>query len=342
MAHAMEQDVMRAVVAGVGLEFQTGESGFSRFVRDSFHQAIVPKDALERLGGVDLKVEVEFMREGASETRSRIKEITSDNPIILGDSIFRGDNSVLYSYGPYFIQVRRENSRVEVKVIFRMTKRFRIARSLKTDELYEHYLELMRRSIQFPIFQILEHRGFTLLHASATKGPDSAVLFMGLNGSGKTSSALALTPEMNLISDNFVLFDGRNIIGFPEMIRIPQDSPLAHDAERHRAVAFGRIHIRNDLAMEEMKSIPGICIVCQKGPSSRWEPIDKSEAIRYLEATDRFLQEGHLYSYLTFFDEGSYARMYPDCPYFLATLGEIHESRKMIRQEVGELLGLRL
>lgn len=67
---------------------------------------------------------------------------------------------------------------------------------------------------------LLRQRGASLLHASGFATPEGAVLFVGANGTGKSTLALALAPPGGFLGDDLVLWDGARAWAFPKPARV--------------------------------------------------------------------------------------------------------------------------
>lgn len=67
---------------------------------------------------------------------------------------------------------------------------------------------------------LLRFRGATLLHASGFACDEGAVLFVGANGTGKTTLSLALAPPGGYLGDDLVVWDGARVGSFPKPPRV--------------------------------------------------------------------------------------------------------------------------
>ncbi|RMG64755.1 MAG: hypothetical protein D6715_09215, partial [Calditrichaeota bacterium] len=79
------------------------------------------------------------------------------------------------------------------------------------DYRYKKFFSLMSYLVYYPISWYLEStRGWAVVHASALRGENGAVLIAGLGGVGKTTTCVALMKEagMALLSENLVYTDG--------------------------------------------------------------------------------------------------------------------------------------
>lgn len=81
--------------------------------------------------------------------------------------------------------------------------------------------------VYFPVFYYLEQsRGWRVLHAAGLSLPHGGCLLAGLPGSGKSTFALSLlaSTQAQLLSDNLLLFDSRQIYACPETIHLSRES----------------------------------------------------------------------------------------------------------------------
>ena len=67
---------------------------------------------------------------------------------------------------------------------------------------------------------LLRPRGATLLHASGFASGEGAVLFVGANGTGKSTLALALAPPGGFLGDDLLVWDGVRVWAFPKPARV--------------------------------------------------------------------------------------------------------------------------
>jgi len=103
---------------------------------------------------------------------------------------------------------------------------------------------LMRYLVHFPLFWLLEQRGFGFIHAAAIAKDDQAIVFVGANGSGKTTLALSLLNQgYQLLSDNFLLFKDDRIYAFPEVTRISSKSAELLNMPISGPSIFGKYHV---------------------------------------------------------------------------------------------------
>ena len=320
-------------------EIRTGNEAFKDFLKNNFGDFIT--EAKEIRGEEpDIEVDIAFARAGSGSANDWLGEAERANPMILGNSIRAGRDSVFYHYGAHVIRASRVGGVLRVSGLHLSTRRFRGSALLNHGRWHEVYQAMMRLCVHFPLFSLLQEKGYSVLHASAVAKEGKAILFLGLNGAGKGTSALSLLPELNILADNFLLFDGDYIYGFPETIRIsPQVAKSLH-LDAGGDMVFGKLQKKNSLKLSEVKAKAEKAIICRRGEMTSWEEMDRNSALAYVEAADRFLHENQAYSYMAFLTNRKTPDRYPDCPFYLATLGGFESARNMLRERLGVINGL--
>jgi hypothetical protein len=288
----------------------------------------------------DINVELDFANAGDNRASKWMEEAKKKNPWTLGTSLNSGENSIFYHYGPNLICASKSEDGLRISAMFAKTRKFRISAMMDKSRWHEAFQSIMRLCVHFPMFGLLQERGYSVLHSSAVVKNGKAVLFFGLNGAGKTTSALALAPQMTLVADNFLLCDGDYVYGFPETTRVSKETAVACNIDSGGKEIFGKFQKDNTLNPGEIKAKAILTVICRRGKENKWEEMSRVKALAYAEAADRFLHETHAYSYMTFLTRRKEADRYPDCPYFMATLGDFQSARNMIREKAGGLIGL--
>lgn len=288
----------------------------------------------------DVIIDVEFVNAGDSKATRWLEETRKKAPWTLGTSLNGGENTIFYHYGPNLICSSRKEDGLHISALFAKTRKFTVSSMMDKSRWHEAFQSIMRLCIHFPMFNLLQQRGYSVLHSSAMAKNGRAVLFFGLNGAGKTTTALGLTPEMTLIADNFLLSDGEFVYGFPETTRISKSTAEACQLEASGKEIYGKFQRDNKLDPADVKAKAVMVVICRRGKETRWDELPRAEALAYVEAADRFLHETHAYSYMTFLAGRKEPDRYPDCPYFMATLGDFQSARRMIREKAGDPHGL--
>lgn len=320
---------------------EANDASYERYLEDNYGPAVRSAEEIGNLADLDLTVDVHFEKANRAASQKWLDSAVESNPTIIGSFLREGSHSIFYRYAPFNIIARSSEGRLRVDALFEMTRRFRAFKILGRDEIFAFYQVLMRRTVHFPYFLLLGQKGFSLLHASMSCRGEDAVLFMGLNGAGKTTAALSLLPEMSIMADNFALFDGNRAFGFPEMLRIPANAVLDAGTKDGGRIVDGKTRVKMAGGSGNARFRPRACVIIKRGRINSWEETARDGAIEYLEAIDRFQHETDDFSYLTFIRDRSPPKVYPKCEYYVATVSDREGSRAMIRDKVGGLLGLR-
>jgi len=331
--------VFQIKISDVISTIESNDPQFESYVRGSYSPSVIEPIGLDERKYEDIRVSVEFQKSGSKMAKEWIRAAERKNSIVLGSALRTGERSIYYQYGPYCIMVSQENGGLEVKSLFQMIKKFRLQKAFHQNRIYEYYQTLMRLAVHYPIFHLLERKGWSILHSSLICFKDKGVLFMGLNGVGKTTAALSLLPKVKILSDNFVLFDGTRLLPFPEYIRIPHQIMNFFNLKPTGFKIFGKDQVLLDNDIMKYQPKPAAMIVLKRGENTTWQEIDRKDAIDYIEAADAFTHEGHRYSLFSFLGK-QISIKYPDCNTYEAILGSFNDSIDMIRKEVGGILGI--
>lgn len=326
-------------IADVVAKIETDDPDFESYMKGSYSPAVVNLTELPSGKRADIEVDIEFQKSRGKKAREWIKNNEKRNLVILGSAVRAGEESIYYQYGPYCISVNLRDEILEIKSLFQMIRKFRFEKAFHRERIFDHYQALMRLTTHYPIFYLLETKGWTILHSSLVCAGDKGVLFLGLNGAGKTTTALSLLPQAKLLSDNFVLFDGRRLLPFPEYLRIPHNFTSFFHLKCTGVRIFGKDQAIMNGETMKYRPEPVAMVILKRGDKTIWQEMSRDNAIKYIEAADAFTHEGHRYSFFSFFG-GWRNTSYPDCDAYEATLGPFEESIEMIRREVGGLLGI--
>ena len=189
-----------------------------------------------------------------------------------------------------------EGSPARVRAWYLMDRRSRIASLYGKAPSWEVCQRLMRYALHKPIFHLLERRNMLLFHAAAAASEGRAFLLIGLNGSGKSSLCFRLLDEMDYMSDNFALWDGSQILGFPEAIRLP----VSETAPASAAVpeVYGKRLILVDREKIAIRADPFASVIVTQGSQTKMVPLSWEEAARRIhlihEMTGEFPRFGYL------------------------------------------------
>ncbi len=162
------------------------------------------------------------------------------------------------------------------------------------------FASLMYYLAYFPSVWWLEReQGWTLFHASAVATSEGALVFSGLPGCGKSTTALAALsmPGWRIVSDNLLFTDGNQVFSCPEPVHV--------DARTHALVGdlddlvhpMGRrfSHQRQDYEIAPNARQPSAAPLAlgflRIGQETALRPVDQAAAVRRLMANDCLAKE---------------------------------------------------
>lgn len=166
------------------------------------------------------------------------------------------------------------------------------------------FVSLVYYLVYFPLAWWLEReRGWTLLHASAIATPEGGLVFSGLPGCGKSTTALAAlnVPEWQIVSDNLLFTDGRQVFAFPEPIHVDgRTRALVGDlADRVRPTGRSFSHRRQDYEVtpeaRRLSTTLRALGFLHVGQETVIQPVDQATAVRRLMANDCLAKEWMAY-----------------------------------------------
>jgi hypothetical protein len=162
------------------------------------------------------------------------------------------------------------------------------------------FVSLIYYLVYFPYAWWLEHeRGWTLLHASAVASPGGGLIFSGLPGSGKSTTALAAlnAPEWHIVSDNLLFTDGQQVFACPEPIHVDARTRALVGDLAGRARSTGRrfSHRRQDYEVAPEARRPSATPLAlgflHVGREMDVRLVDRAVAARRLMANDCLAKE---------------------------------------------------
>ncbi len=200
------------------------------------------------------------------------------------------------------VRFRMENEGVEfvdgtpvtVRAWYTMDRRSRVASLYRDVPPWEVCHRLMRRAIHQPLLSLLERRNLLLFHAAAAALRGEAVLIIGLNGSGKSSLCFSLLDEFDYMSDNYVFWDGQEVLGFPEALRLAVwAGPEADDAP----MVFGKHLIPVDREKVTWRATPRAAVLVTQASETRMVSLSPETAAQRIRTIHDMTHEfpRHLY-----------------------------------------------
>ncbi|TMB37875.1 MAG: hypothetical protein E6J55_25485 [Deltaproteobacteria bacterium] len=179
--------------------------------------------------------------------------------------------------------------------------------------VYRRKLPALRRSrlstltyyaVYYPVWWQLESRGAGHpLHAAGVAIGGRALVLAGLPGAGKSTLATSLlaVPGAELLADNVVLHDGRQIYGCFEPLLLDEQA-RAWLGQRSALRALGRRHVfARDAYHAPHRTgglAPGAVVVLARGRETRLTPIDAETCARTLLAINEVAKEVRRYHVL--------------------------------------------
>lgn len=166
------------------------------------------------------------------------------------------------------------------------------------------YISLVYYLVYFPWGWWLEReRGWSLLHAAGLRREDGGVILSGLPGCGKSTlvwAALSL-PGWQLLSDNLLFADGRQIYACPEPLHVDARARALIESTPGGVQDTGRAfsHQREDFELlperRATQAQVDRVIFLRRGRTGGIQPLDHEAAFRRLWVGDMLAQEWAAY-----------------------------------------------
>lgn len=245
----------------------------------------------------------------------------SDTRTSYGKNVQIEDNQLVYKEGDWTIHLElKNNQNLNLKcfdaqfLLWRKTKNdnflievlktFKrlLKSSLKdTKHLFQKHLRL---TFHFPLFWLLETRyNMHLLHGSAIKAHDYGIVFCGLADVGKSTIATYLNqtiPDIDILTDNFLLYNSKSIHAFQEMSRIDSNSFSIIGGNKNkvqkRFSIKGREYWVPQKVQEEVE--PKKAFIVSLGSEFKVEPITILQFIEMAISMNDIVREFHNYNYI--------------------------------------------
>lgn len=183
-----------------------------------------------------------------------------------------------------------------VRAWYVVDRRSRIASLYREVPAWEACQRLMRLALHTPLFHLLERQNMQMFHAAAVASKGEALLFIGLNGSGKSSLCFSLLDELDYMSDNFVLWNGTEVLGFPEAIRLPVAELGA--VSYRTPVVYGKRLIPVDEEKITLRARPIALVIVTQASQTRMAPLPRGTAESRISAIHDMTHEFPQYGYL--------------------------------------------
>jgi hypothetical protein len=166
------------------------------------------------------------------------------------------------------------------------------------------YVSLIYYLVYFPIAWWLEReRSWTLLHASSIASNQSALVYSGLPGCGKSTTSLAALSirDWRIVSDNLLFTDGRHVFACVEPIHVDSRARSLLGDLAERVIPTGRSfsHRRRDYELGPTarcsSAVSRALGFLHVGQVTDVRPVDRAEATLRLMANDYLAKEWMAY-----------------------------------------------
>ncbi len=220
-----------------------------------------------------------------------------------------------------------------VRAWYTMDRLSRVADVLRGVPPWEACHRIMRLAIHQPLLSLLEQRNLQLFHAAAVALKGEAVLIIGLNGSGKSSLCFSLMDEFDYMSDNYVFWDGQEVLGFPEALRLPEGLvPGAGDAP----MVFGKRPISVNMEKVTWRAKPRAAVLITQAPETEMAPLSPEVAAQRVEAIHDMTHEFPRYWFLGPFSpprDPSWLEAFTQAvPTYTLRVSELATARALVRE----------
>lgn len=206
-------------ILDIKVKLVSNDIKFLEFVKSS-------TNSISKFKSYDVLINVYFNRSLFSVKKNfDISERISE---YYGSELFVNENSIFWKSKKLKVFVEKKSSKYKISANsnFRLDQKIRFLFSVNPEFENNLFLYVYRFTVLYPVIALLSNKNkASLIHASAVleKNTGKALLFVGLNGVGKSSLAFNLsnTKYFELLSDNFVLISKNNMKIIPELLRLP-------------------------------------------------------------------------------------------------------------------------
>ncbi len=275
-------------VHGIEVSLTSNWPGFLKLVALNYGCFREPGDVVESLA-----VEVELKkRRWWSPLVGQEAQLESDEKR-WGSGISRRGQAAILSSEPFRVEFTA-GEEAKVRARYEMDRKSRIYGLVGRAPSWEHCQRMMRLALHKPLFHLLEQRGAVLIHAAALAKEGEAILIAGLNGSGKSTLCFNLLDRYDYMSDNFVLFDGNEVLGFPEAMRLP----ASMFKKARGPVIYGKRLFPVDEEKTVVRGRPKALIVLTRSAQTSIAQLSPEESARRLNQIHDITHEFPRYGYL--------------------------------------------
>lgn len=208
-------------ILGINVKLESDNAKFLDFVKSSSNNSTKSKN-------YDVLLDIKFN----SSLFKKNKNLTQNQLITeyFGSELYINDDAILWESKKLKVFIKKNSSKFDISAIanYRLDQKIRALFTTNPEFENNLFLYVHRFVVLYPVISFLSNKKkYSLVHASAVFDTkiNKALLFIGLNGVGKSSLAFGLsnTNRFKLLSDNFILISKDKMLIVPELIRLPKN-----------------------------------------------------------------------------------------------------------------------
>ncbi len=294
-------------ILGITIKLNTNCNRFNNFVKYSIEEI---KNVNESLFNIDLTIN---FNKSIFEKKKNISLIRKKNSEYFGSEIYWDSTNLFWDTKKLSVLITQYDKKYLIKAFASLRFDQKIRKFFNHNSEFENnfFLYVYRFAILYPAFSIFSNqKKYSVIHASAIYDEikKEAILFVGLNGVGKSSLAFKLQQmeRFTFLSDNFVLVDGTSVFPVPELLRLPKDLILDYEQFQVISKANNKYLLKNNYAINKTNSydIGKIIFVSRgiDGGSSSLKLLTNEIAFNLLSNIGSYLKEYENFHYTAFLE----------------------------------------
>ncbi|WP_422123885.1 hypothetical protein DHX103_03490 [Planococcus sp. X10-3] len=218
----------------------------------------------------------------------------------LSSTLFTSKNSFVYKDREFFIEGEVLENSLNITAYYNERIDHAFRNLLNNNIRNSNYQMIIRYIVQFPLMSILNRKyDMGVIHASSVYKEEDGILFVGFNGSGKSSFAnyINFTSDYKIFSDNFTLYKENEMYYFPESIRVSSELLNNISTEKNNSTekVFGKVKISNNYVKEN--PIVRKIYFTNIGNAEEIETVNKETMFQMITGMHNFLSEFSYFSY---------------------------------------------
>ena len=225
-----------------------------------------------------------------------------------GSEIYMNEDKLFWDTRKLKILIKKDAKNIDIDAIatYRFDQKLRKIFNSNSEFLYNMFIYVHRFAILYPILSLLSNNS-SLVHASAVydRIENKSILFIGLNGVGKSSLAFGIskTERYDLLSDNFVLINGKNMKIVPELLRLPKDINARIEKQKIIGKANNKILLQNKQMSNKNYEVGKLIFVSRDiSPNqSAFTKLTNEHSFDLLSNLGSYLKEYENHHYTSFF-----------------------------------------